>query len=185
MAWQIMYFGWIGGELILAVVTRRRVESKQDHDRGTHLLLWVVSALCLTAAGFLQAMLPASFRWRAEWLRPTSLILMICGMAIRATAIFTLGRWFTVNVVTSPGQRLQQSGLYRFVRHPSYLGMEIIFLAIGLHSRDWPALLAAVVPPTLAVLYRIHIEEAALLQAFNGEYEEYCRRTKRLIPGLV
>jgi protein-S-isoprenylcysteine O-methyltransferase Ste14 len=38
--------------------------------------------------------------------------------------------------------------------------------------------------PMAALLYRIHVEEAALTGAFGAEYMEYSRRTKRLIPGI-
>jgi len=40
------------------------------------------------------------------------------------------------------------------------------------------------IPPTLAVLYRIQVEESALLLAFGSDYEVYSRTTKRLIPGI-
>jgi len=57
-------------------------------------------------------------------------------------------------------------------------------VAIGLHSRAWPALIVAVVPPTVAVLHRIRVEETALVLAFGESYREYCRATKRLVPGV-
>lgn len=182
MIWQVLYLGWVAGEIAIAVGTRRR--SNANQDRGTQILLWFVIALSLTAAGFLKTLVPDSFHWHADWLRPLSLILMLMGLAVRAAAIATLGRWFTANIITQPDQQLQQVGLYRLVRHPSYLGMEIIFIAIGLHSRAWPALILAVVPPTVAVLYRIRVEEAALMDAFGESYVQYCRTTKRLVPGV-
>jgi protein-S-isoprenylcysteine O-methyltransferase Ste14 len=70
------------------------------------------------------------------------------------------------------------------VRHPSYLGLEICFLAVGLHTGNWACLALMLIAPTLAVLYRIHIEEQALLGAFGAEYADYSRTTKRLIPGV-
>lgn len=39
-------------------------------------------------------------------------------------------------------------------------------------------------PPTLTLLYRIHVEETALRAAFGEEYVAYSRKTKRLIPGV-
>ena len=182
--WRVLYLAWIAGEIIIAVGTRRRSNTKENQDRGTQVLLWVLIVLSLTAAGFLQEWVPKSFRWHAAWLRPLSLVLLIFGIAIRTTAIATLGRWFTANVVTQPEQRLQRRGLYSMVRHPSYLGMEIIFVAIGPHSRAWPALIVTVVPPTVAVLHRIRVEETALMRAFGESYREYCRATKRLVPGV-
>jgi len=77
-----------------------------------------------------------------------------------------------------------RTGLYSFVRHPSYLGMEVGFLAIGLHTRNWACLMWVFVLPTLAILYRIHVEEAALREAFGEEYADYSRVTKRLFPGV-
>ena len=111
-------------------------------------------------------------------------MLFVVGLSLRIAAILTSSRSFTANVVTRPDQKINRSGLYRIVRHPSYLGMEIIFLAIGVHSGSWVAMITAFVPPTLAVLYRIRVEEAALIGAFGNEYEEYRQATKRLIPGL-
>ncbi len=40
------------------------------------------------------------------------------------------------------------------------------------------------IPCTLALLYRIHVEEIALRQAFGAEYEDYSRTTKRLFPFI-
>ena len=39
-------------------------------------------------------------------------------------------------------------------------------------------------PTTAAVLYRIHVEEAALNEAFGAQYASYSKQTKRLIPGV-
>jgi protein-S-isoprenylcysteine O-methyltransferase Ste14 len=39
-------------------------------------------------------------------------------------------------------------------------------------------------PTTAALLYRIHVEEAALNQALGDEYAAYSRVTKRLVPGV-
>jgi protein-S-isoprenylcysteine O-methyltransferase Ste14 len=166
--WQALYVFWIAGEVVIAIGTRRTAGSANVQDRGTQILLWVIIVLSLTLSGFLRALLPAGFRWHVHWL----------------AAILSLGRSFTANVVTHPDQKLNRSGLYRMVRHPSYLGMEIILLAIALHSGAWLAMITAFVPPTLAVLYRIRVEEAALMGAFGNEYEEYRQATKRLIPGL-
>jgi protein-S-isoprenylcysteine O-methyltransferase len=62
--------------------------------------------------------------------------------------------------------------------------MLLIFLAAGLHSRTWIGLAIAIVPTTAAVLYRIHVEELALREAFGEEYAAYSRTTRRLVPGV-
>ena len=44
---------------------------------------------------------------------------------------------------------------------------------IGIHSRNWIGLFVVLIPTTLAVLYRIHVEEIALNQAFGDAYASY------------
>jgi protein-S-isoprenylcysteine O-methyltransferase len=59
-----------------------------------------------------------------------------------------------------------------------------VFVAIALHERNWLAAAVVIILPTLALLYRIHVEEAALREAFGEQYSSYCNTTKRLIPGI-
>jgi protein-S-isoprenylcysteine O-methyltransferase Ste14 len=77
-----------------------------------------------------------------------------------------------------------RSGLYRVLRHPSYLGLLMVFVAIAIHSRNWISFVVAVVPTTAALIYRIQVEEQALQEAFGEEYAQYSRVTKRLVPGV-
>jgi protein-S-isoprenylcysteine O-methyltransferase Ste14 len=153
-------------------------------DRGTQIVLWFAIILSLTLSGWMRHLRVAEMHLSERWLRSASVTVFAAGLTVRIVAILTLGKWFSANVTTHAAQTIQRKGLYRYVRHPSYLGMEIIFFAIGLHTHDWACMAAALIPTTLAVLYRIHVEEAALLAAFGGEYAEYMRTTKRLIPGV-
>jgi protein-S-isoprenylcysteine O-methyltransferase len=92
-----------------------------------------------------------------------------------------LGKAFSANVAIRQEQKLKQSGLYRFVCHPSYSGLLLILLAVGLHSRNWAGLLVLIVPATAALIYRIHIEEAALSEAFGEQYADYSKATWRAL----
>ena len=109
---------------------------------------------------------------------------MVAGLAIRWTAIITLGRSFSVNVAILPTQTLHKTGLYRLVRHPSYTGMLVCFIAIGIGVRNWGSLAIMLIFPSAALLYRIRVEEMALRDAFGAEYAAYSRATKRLVPGI-
>jgi protein-S-isoprenylcysteine O-methyltransferase Ste14 len=60
----------------------------------------------------------------------------------------------------------------------------LVFLAVGLHARNWIGLAVAFLPTTAALLYRMDVEERALTEAFGEEYVAYSRDTKRLVPGL-
>ena len=182
--WVWLINAWIVGEVIIAFATRTQRSQGNVQDRGTQLMIWIVIVASFVAGGFAGSLRAADMPFSHNGLRLAGLALLIAGLLVRITAIATLGRSFSANVAIRASQTVQRSGLYRLVRHPSYLGMEMIFLAAGLHSHNWVSLAILVLPPTVAVLYRIHVEEAALLSAFGTEYGDYMKSTKRLIPGV-
>jgi protein-S-isoprenylcysteine O-methyltransferase Ste14 len=94
-----------------------------------------------------------------------------------------LGRQYSADVTIQKGHHLITSGVYRFIRHPRYLG--VIALAIGISCvfRSWIGLIASLV--FLAVLiYRISDEEATMHKEFGMEWEAYCENSWRLIPFI-
>jgi len=175
---------WAAGEVLLIVLTQTRPGDGKIQDRGSQLVLLVVIFVSLNTDGWMHRFFSIDMPGSYSWLRPAALGMLILGLGVRALAIVTLGKAFSTNVATHAGQNLQQSGLYALVRHPSYLGLEMILLSFALHTRTWACFAVVVIPPTLALLYRVHVEETALRQAFGTDYEDYSRRTKRLIPGV-
>jgi protein-S-isoprenylcysteine O-methyltransferase Ste14 len=182
--WFWLFYAWFAGEIVIALATRTRQSSGKVRDRGSQLMLWIVITTSVTACEVARHFLAPNIFGNPPWLRPASVILIAAGLAIRCVAIFTLGKSFSANVAIQDSQTVLRTGLYQFVRHPSYLGLLIIFLAIGLHSRNWLCLALEFVPTTAALLYRINIEEAALRDAFGEDYVAYSKITKRLIPGI-
>ena len=175
---------WLAGEILIAVLTRTRQGEGKIQDRGTQIILWIVMVASFRIDEWMHRFFAVDIPGSSSWLRPVVLGILILGMGIRATAVITLGRAFSANVALRAGQQLQRKGLYSLVRHPSYSGLELILLACALHAGRWACFAVVLVPPTLAVLYRIHVEEAALRLAFGAEYEDYGRNTKRLFPWV-
>jgi protein-S-isoprenylcysteine O-methyltransferase Ste14 len=184
LLWKILTDAWVLGEIAIAIFTYTRPSQGKVQDRGTQILLWVVIFSSFFAGGWMHHLFPFDMPGSQTVLVPLAIALIALGIAIRAAAIFNLGKAFSANVATRATQTLNRSGLYRFIRHPSYLGLEIIFLAAGVHSRTWACLAVELIPPTVALLYRIHVEEIALRRAFGADYDDYARTTKRLIPGI-
>jgi protein-S-isoprenylcysteine O-methyltransferase Ste14 len=175
---------WLVGEILLAVLTQTRRGEGKIQDRGSQIILWIVIVASLWIDQWMHRFFPIDMPGSSTWLPPTAFGILVLGLGVRGLAVFTLGGAFSTNVATRAGQKLQRSGLYSVVRHPSYLGLELILLAFALHARTWACFAVVLVPPTLAVLYRIHVEETALRLAFGADYENYSRSTKRLIPGV-
>src|SRR5207249_1027008 len=107
---------------------------------------------------------------------------MLAGIAIRATAILTLQRFFTVRVMIQEGHQLVEHGVYSMVRHPSYSGALVSFVGLGLAFGNWLSLIVIAGAALAAFSYRIHVEEQALLAHFGDRYRQYAAHTRRLIP---
>jgi protein-S-isoprenylcysteine O-methyltransferase Ste14 len=148
---------------------------------------WVIVAFALI--GLLAAYLPAWTDRKEYWtldghtVRWLGVVLFAAGGALRLWPVFVLGPRFSGLVAIQPEHTLVTTGVYRVIRHPSYLGLLISTLGWGLAFRAGVGVLltALMVPPLLA---RIHAEERLLRTQFGAEYEAYCARTSRLIPGL-
>jgi protein-S-isoprenylcysteine O-methyltransferase Ste14 len=74
--------------------------------------------------------------------------------------------------------------LYKFIRHPGYLGQLIIFIGISTSISNWLSILVMLLPVTLGYLHRIKVEERFMLEQLGEEYLNYQDRTKRLIPMI-
>lgn len=110
--------------------------------------------------------------------------LLFAGIIIRWTAIYTLGKYFTGTVLIKTDHRLVRNGLYKYLRHPAYTGSLLAHLGLGLSFSNWISIGLSLVPFSVAALYRMHVEERALREAFGEAYITYSSSTKRLIPKL-
>jgi protein-S-isoprenylcysteine O-methyltransferase Ste14 len=179
---QVLYLSWIATEIYVLLITRTRSGGGAISDRGSLRVLWITIMTSIALGMWIGAVYAPTRIHGALWLGPVAVVLLALGLAIRWTAIYTLGKSFSANVAIHATQTLNRSGLFRFARHPSYTGMILIFIAMGLSTRNWLGLAIMVLPPVAALMYRIHVEELALTQAFGSQYIEYSRTTKRLIP---
>ena len=111
-------------------------------------------------------------------------VLIVYGLVIRWLAILTLRRYFTVNVAIHVDQIIVKTGFYKYIRHPSYLGMMLSFIGLGLCLSNLISILVILIPITFVVVNRLKIEEQALHDAFGNDYLEYCKGTWKLIPWV-
>jgi methyltransferase len=84
------------------------------------------------------------------------------GQALRLTAIRTLGRRWSTRVMTVPGEAPVQHGIYRHIRHPNYLGVQLEILAAPLVHSAYITSAAFGVANLLLLRDRIRREEQAL-----------------------
>lgn len=181
---ETVAFIWVASEIALAIVTRARHRRAIVQDAGSLALLWGGIAVGVAAAIALQRVRTAAIPLAVPWLHGIALVVMAAGLAIRWSSIIALGRFFTSSVTVAEDHQLVRSGLYRRVRHPSYTGLLITFLGVAVSYGNWLSLAAIVVPVVAALMYRIRVEEAALVGALGEQYLAYRKSTRRLIPGV-
>jgi len=169
---------------VAAFFSRGNLSPGEREDRSNR---WVIAAF--GAIGLLLAWLPAYTDRLDLWtvdggaVRWLGVALFAAGGALRIARVFALGRRFSGLVAIQPGHELLTTGLYRVIRHPSYLGLLVNALGWALAFRSLAGVLvtAALVPPLLA---RIRAEERLLHAQFGAAYDAYRRRTARLIPRI-
>lgn len=172
------------GEVALLVLRRARSGIARHADEGSTAMLWLV-ILAGIAVATLSAWIHAVRLPGPIWLlQGVAVALLAVGLGVRWVAIVSLGRFFTVDLAIHRGHALVSTGLYRYIRHPSYAGLLAAFAGLGVFVGNWLALVALTVPVAFALLARIRKEEAALLEGLGLRYAEYCARTKRLVPGI-
>lgn len=183
LIFPVIYFTWLLSEILLNRLLRGNDADKKQQDKGSLSLMWLVIIASTTLAGIVGSTTHARILLSPA-IGYLGLALIITGMIIRFTAIKQLGRLFTVIVTIREGHLIKKDGLYKHLRHPSYAGSLLSFFGYGLSMNNWYSLVIAFVPVLLVFINRMNIEEKVLLSQFNGEYEDYMKQTKRVIPFL-
>lgn len=167
-----------------ALFTEGNLSKGEREDRGNR---WVLAAFAVL--GLLSAVLPAYTDARDIWIiggetvRWIGVVLFAAGGLLRLWPVFVLGRRFSGLVAIQPGHTLVTGGIYRVIRHPSYLGLLVGAFGWALAFRSVAGLVLAALT-IFPLIGRIRAEEALLSAQFGAAYEAYRARTSRLVPGL-
>jgi protein-S-isoprenylcysteine O-methyltransferase Ste14 len=160
---------------------RRKSKVKTAGDKGS---LWLLFSL-ITAGFALSFYTGATKTGRIDHWNTFFAIgmgLVVTGLIIRIHSILTLKQYFTYSVAKVENHKLIETGLYKFIRHPGYLGQLIIFIGISTSMSNWLSILLMMIPVILGYLYRIKVEERFMVEQLGDEYLNYQGRTKRIIP---
>ncbi len=102
----------------------------------------------------------------------TSVVLIAMGVSLLAVG------WATVHRGRGT---LVTSGIYRYLRHPQYLGLILIVLGFNV---QWPTLPTLIMGPVLIVMYvwLARREDEELTNVFGEAYRDYAARTPAFVP---
>ncbi len=180
---SIVSLVWLVSEIVLARVKHSEA-TKPKLDKSSLRLLWITILLCVSVGVLLGVRGVGFISTGSYFISLSGLFLIVSGLVVRWMAIVTLRKYFTVDVSIMSDHRVVNKGLYKFVRHPAYAGSMLSFLGLGLSFSNWLTALVIFIPIAVAFVYRIEVEEKALVTFLGDEYVHYCALTKRLIPKV-
>lgn len=159
--------------------------SHSPADRGTKRVVVLALVGAILASVFIASSAPALRGGANTWATlGLGVAVLAAGEGLRVWAVATLGRFFRREVTIVSGQTVVETGPYRFVRHPAYLGDLLIAFGFGLAWGSWVGAFVALAVALVGHLPRIHVEEQTLREALGEPYERYASRHFRLLPGV-
>jgi protein-S-isoprenylcysteine O-methyltransferase Ste14 len=178
--WTIFYIYW----LVSAFATKRTAAREPVMESAMYRIPLVAAVVILVWAWRMPE--PMS----ARGIRPSfgvgllAMALSLAGLCTCVWARVVLGRNWSSRVEVKVDHELVQAGPYRYVRHPIYTGMILMFSANVILVGRVGAILALFLFVYGFVL-KLRREERTMTKQFPSSYPEYVKRTKLLVPFVV
>jgi protein-S-isoprenylcysteine O-methyltransferase Ste14 len=179
----LVFFVWSASEVFntFGISLSRHTASNLQRDRGSYWIILLIVWGSIIVAFMTRVLNLGIFQNNLQYL---GLGLMALGIVLREWAVLSLGRFFTVKVTVEEDQMLVRRGPYHWLRHPAYSGSILTLVGIPLSLGTWMGGMLVLVLSLAGYLYRVRIEEKALLEALGDKYRDYMQHTWRFFPGL-
>lgn len=183
----IIAFSYIYGFFELFMGLRQRVKRDKDIvQSGDKASIWIL--IIFIAIGYFLSFrigmtkIGRIYHWNTFF--AIGALLTIVGLVIRIKSILTLRQHFTYTVTKIEHHELIETGLYKTIRHPGYLGQLLIFTGVATAMSNWLSIVLMMIPVLIGFVYRIRVEEQFMMLQMGQKYIDYQKRTKRLIPWI-
>jgi protein-S-isoprenylcysteine O-methyltransferase Ste14 len=153
-----------------------------DRERFARRIMYELPLLAL----FFAAPFERTYVYGGEaprWLAALGLLIELAGLWLALGARIQLG-FFSPPARGEQQPQLVRGGLYRFIRHPIYLGEFVVLFAWPFEYGAPVTLVVALIIGIFVMRRRMRFEEAELLAQFGDEYADYRRVTYHVIPNV-
>jgi methyltransferase len=151
----------------------------REHASGHFLAMQLLHTLWLVSIVLEATLLRPPFQ---PWISALAALCFGAGQCLRYAAIHALGGRWSVRVFTLPGAAPVTRGIYRYLRHPNYLGVVLEIAALPLMHSAWRSAVVFSLANAVLLAVRIRKEERALSR--NGGYDEALGALPRLWPSF-
>jgi methyltransferase len=168
-------------ELRLSRRNERRLRElgAREHASGHFVAMQLLHTLWLVSVILEVIWLQPRFQL---WVSAPAALCFGIGQCLRYAAIRALGRRWSVRIFTVPGAPPIAEGVYRYLRHPNYLGVVLEIAALPLMHSAWRSALVFSFANAVLLAVRIRKEEQAL--SGNGGYDEALGPLPRFWPSF-
>jgi protein-S-isoprenylcysteine O-methyltransferase Ste14 len=191
MAWRwlfsalflLMWGGWLAVWIAMARGVKEAAQSETAVSRLSHVGPLFIAAYLLAVRVPLP-LLNTRFVPLAIWPAALGAALTFAGLAFSLWARFTIAANWSSDVQLKRDHELIVEGPYRWVRHPIYTGVLLMFVGTALAVGEWRGMLAAVIAAA-SFWRKLRLEESFMRRQFGEAYARYAARVPALIPFVV
>ena len=177
--WWIFVAVW----LITAARTKRTVEKQSLESAMAHRIPvgfgWWLLIIPKWSPFLNQQILP-----RTSFSQIAGAAICVCGLLFTLWARYTLAGNWSSDVTFKQDHQLIRSGPYRFVRHPIYTGLLVMFFGTAIFIGQLRGVVSFVLI-ALGFWIKLSQEERLLMRHFPESYPVYKREVKALVPFVI
>lgn len=160
---------------------------KSYGERGTLYYKWTLPVLGAihSLAGIFAIFEYWFFQQRYNLIVGTSAFLFfLIGQVIRNWAIRSLGKFHSPHIEMKSHHQLIQTGPYRYLRNPYYLGVLLEVTSSPLVLNSYFSFLFSFLVYVPILFMRVHFEGKILANHFGPSYLEYVKNVPAVFPNL-
>src|SRR6516162_5480548 len=181
----LMWGGWLALWIAMSRGVKEAAQSETAASRLSHVGPLLVAAYLLAAPAPLPlSLLTERFVPLAIWPAALGAALTFAGFAFSIWARFVIAANWSSDVQLKRDHELIVAGPYRWVRHPIYTGVLLMFAGTALAVGEWRAILA-VVMAAAAYWRKLRLEEEVMRREFGAAYAQYAAHVPALIPFMI
>jgi protein-S-isoprenylcysteine O-methyltransferase Ste14 len=185
-----LFAGLVAHKVIWERLKRRpRPPSIEGTTRTPDVRIRLVKLVKLVVLALILVQTAMPFSWApiaesSRGLMAVGVLVYTVGLALAISGRTQLGgNWSDIEAAqVLPQQAVVHRGVYKYVRHPIYVGDLLLLTGLELSLNSWLVLGIGILAPV--VLLRA-IREEELLKSVLVGYREYCATSKRFIPFVV
>ncbi len=166
------------------LLTKNDTMRKHPLDKGSFWIIMAVAVLFVYTSVYDMRYLHLVF-YKSSFFFYFGIFFIVLGFVLRFYCEGFLQKQFSVFVAIQPKHELMTKGPYAYVRHPIYSAAIMKALGFVLLTNSVLGLVAFLIILIPALLYRISLEEKALVGHFGQDYLRYKKRVKALIPWVI